>query len=55
MCLLAMAEEKKTRGSLRLSLGGAPGDSLEGTRNFKVFSVLLWASEKGLKVSAFMT
>ena len=46
-----MAEEKKIKRVTTLSLWGAPGDSLEGAQNSKVCSVLLWAPEKGLKVS----
>ena len=34
------------------AVGDAPGDSLEGTQNFKVPSVSLCAPEKGFKVSA---
>ena len=51
-CLLTMVEEKKTRRLRRLSLGGAPGDSLGSTQNFKVSPVSLWAPDKKLKVSA---
>ena len=46
---LAMAEEKKTRGSRRLELGRAPGDSLEGAQNLRFLPCCSGLQTKGLR------